>query len=530
MADKRLLYMTAQRLQAYTWKAGDLAADAGFDAGEPGVAEFARYLAGAPGSLYYLVADVAEEDFFQENIPYVRGKDRQSLLGRKLAQRYRDTSLAMTLSLGMQEGGRREERILYSSFTNTQQFQPWLATLRSSEARLVGVFSLALIAPLVAKRLNIALERFVLVSVQEGGMRQSYVENGMIRFSRLGRADPSDPRATAEGCAAESNRILQYLTNLRILPREAVTLEVIALVPEAQHAIYQASWGDNPRLNLKLIDLEPACKTAGLKSAPPAMLGERLFLHVLAMSQPAKQYAGDTLRRFYNLWRVRVALLAGGAAVCIFSLLLAGLRTVELGQLNDAVRSNSQKEARITQEYDRVQTTFPKTPLPRESLKVAVGMGGAILRQSRTPDRFLSDISQALAAVPQVELDKLDWSIGDSASTRGADAAKSGASPAPSKAAPPPNAAAPSGSAVSLFEVVEIDAHINGLTGNDYRAINVMVQQFVAALRQRPGLEVIGTRTPYDAITEKPITGEVGEENRAGVPTINVRVSRRIES
>src|SRR6266576_1769354 len=62
---------------------------------EKGVAEFSRYVAGAPASLFYVLADVVEEDFFQENIPYVRGADRRALLARKLAQRYRDASLAL---------------------------------------------------------------------------------------------------------------------------------------------------------------------------------------------------------------------------------------------------------------------------------------------------------------------------------------------------------------------------------------------------------------------------------------------------
>src|SRR3990172_5479352 len=322
MAQRRLLYLTVQQLMAYSWKAGNLVADGTFETGDQGATEFSHYVAGSPKSLYYVVADVADEDFFQESIPYVRGKDRRTLLGRKIAQRYRDTSLALALSLGTQKGTRREERILFSSFTNTQQFQPWLVVLRTNEARLVGVYSLALIAPLVAKHLKLTATRYILESLQHGGMRHSYVEDGQIRFSRLGRADPADPRAAAEACAAESNRILQYLINLRILPREMAPLDVVALAPASHRQAYESAWGDNPRLKLKLIDLESACKTAGLKSAPTEMLGERLFLHVLALAQPAEQFAGDAMRRFYHLSRAPLPLLSGAMAVCAFSLLL----------------------------------------------------------------------------------------------------------------------------------------------------------------------------------------------------------------
>ena len=526
MADRRLLYLTTQRLQAYGWTAGKLVAEGAFETDEGGAAEFANYLGTSPRALYYLVADVIDEDFFQENIPFVRGKDRRTLLGRKIAQRYRDISLALALSLGKQEGLRREERILFSSFTNTQPFQPWLAALKSNEARLVGVYTLALIAPLVAKRLKLTAPHFILVSLQTGGMRQSYVEDGKIRFSRLGRADPADPRAAAEACAAESNRILQFLINLRIVPREAGLLDVVALAPAAQRNAYEAAWGDNPRLKLNFVDLESACRTAGLKSAPPGMLAERLFLHVLALAQPAEQFASDTLRRFYHLWRARLALLAGGAAVCAFSLLLTGLRLLEAHGINSEIEREAQQEARLTQEYNRLQADFPKTPLPRETLKAAVGTANVILRQSVLPDRLFADISQALSAAPQIELDKLDWEISSNPRTRATAGPAKAAAPAPAPAEP--TAAPAQSEATRYYEVAVISARINAVKASDYRGISAAVDQFVQALRRRPGLEVIGTRTPLDALSEKAVTGDVGEQERDEVPNFTVTVSRRI--
>ena len=522
MAQKRLLYLTAQQLRAYRWKASRLVADGTFETGDQGVTEFAHYVGASPKSLYYVVADVTEEDFFQENIPYVRGRDRRTLIGRKIAQRYRDTSLALALSLGAQEGARREDRILYSSFTNTQPFQPWLAVLRTNEAKLVGFYSLALIAPLVAKRLKLPAARCIIVSLQNGGMRQSYVEDGKIRFSRLGRADPTDPHAAAEACAAESNRILQYLINLRILPRETGRLDVVALAPAAHREAYLAAWGGNPRLKLNFVDLESACKTAGLKSAPPEMLGERLFLHVLALAQPAEQFASDVLRRFYHLWRARLALLSGGAAICAFSLLLSGVRLVELHGITSETDRERQQEASVKGEYDRLQVNFPKTPLPRDMLKAALGAANGILRQTVFPDRFFAEISQALSVVPQIEFDKLDWEISSNPRARAAaDAPKApAASGEPATAAP--------GDAVRHFEVAVISAHINAVKASDYRSIKTVVDQFVQALRQRPGLEVVSTRTPFDTITEKAVAGDLGEQERDEVPNFTVTVSRRI--
>ncbi len=525
MPDKRLLYLTSHRLQAFSWKAGVLARDGAFDAGEAGVAAFARYVAGSPKSLYYLVADLVDEDFVQENLPYVRGRDRRALIARKLSQRYRDTSLALTLTLGTRQAARREERVLFSSFTNTQQFQPWLEALKSSDARLVGVYSLALIAPLLAKRIRLVAPSFVLMSHQESGLRQSYVEDGQMRFSRLGRAESADPRAAAEACAAESARIQQYLINMRVLSRESGPLDIVVLTPAAERSYYEAACINSQRLTFHLVGLEAACRSAGLKSAPEELQCERLFLHVLAGTQPRRQFAGDALRRHYHAWVARLALISGGAAACAVCLLLSAVNLLDAAGVRDQLASDRLQEARGAQQYAGLQARFPKTPLSREELKQTVQTFDVMLGQAVLPGPFLGEISTALASVPQIDLDKLDWEItGNPRSRATANVPKAearGGAPAAEAAKPAPS---------RLFEVAEISARITGVQGGDYRAMKAIVAQFVDALRQRPGLEVVGTHMPFDFLAESTVAGDVGEEQRGEAPRFSITVSRRIGS
>ncbi|HEY6722295.1 MAG TPA: hypothetical protein VI363_11725, partial [Burkholderiales bacterium] len=80
-----------------------------------------------------------------------------------------------------------------------------------------------------------------MVSLEQAGLRQSYIENGRIRFSRIGRADFSDPRAIAQDCAAESVRTQQYLANARILPREGPPMDVLVLAPGKDKTLYEAA-------------------------------------------------------------------------------------------------------------------------------------------------------------------------------------------------------------------------------------------------------------------------------------------------
>ena len=520
MLVKRLIYFTPLQVTAYRWSKGELRREAEFAVNESGVDEFARYVAGRPDGLFYVLADVVEEDFFQENVPYVRGADRRALLARKLAQRYRDTSLAVPISLGTEvHAGRREERVLYTSFTNTQQFQPWLQVLRSRSAKVAGVFSVALVAAALGKRLGFKANRYVMVSLQHAGLRQTYVENGRMRFSRIGRVNLTDPQAIAHDCAAESLRTHQYLVNSRILPREASALDVLVLAPGKDKALYDAACVDSARLHFHVHDLDKVARSIGLKSVPPETLAEGVFLHMLAVSAPRDQFADSRLRHFYDLWRARMALLAGGAAALGLCVLLAASRLLDAYLIGQEAVADRRQEARASEEYGRLQARFPKTPTSTENLRAIVKNYRSLVRQSVSPSGFFVDISQVLTNLPQIEIDKIDWGVGGQ---KAADAVKTQA-PQP----PRPVAQAIGQQAEVPVQVAEISGRLIVPQASDYRAVTALVTQFTDALRAQPGTELTRTQLPFDINAEKSLSGDIGAARREEVPQFSVAITKR---
>ncbi len=522
MAEKRLLYFTSRQVTAYRWKAGTLEQDAVFANGEDSIADFSGYVANMPQALYYVLADVVEEDFHQETIPYVRGKDRRTLLGRKLAQRYRDLSLAMALSLGFETGPRKEEKILFSSFTNTQQFHPWLTALRTHEARLVGVYSVPLVSPLVGKRIGITEKRYLLVGLQKAGMRQSFIENGQIRFSRLGQIESEDIAERARRVAGEAGRLQQFLVNTRMLPRDAGPLPVVVLNRPQNRPPFLAACVDNAQVRFQLFDMDTACRNAGLKSAPDGMLSERLFLQVLATAVPGEQYADDDQRRFYHLWRARVALFAAGAAIFGFCALLSALRLVDIFNVTQLTQIDAEQERLLTGQYSRLQAQFPKTPTSSENLKGLVANYRVLQRQSAPLEQVFVELSRALALAPQIEVEKIDWQVG--VPPRRLAAAQAAPAPRPQAAAP----GADKADGERDYQVVEISGRVNVVQASDYRNITLLVNQFVDALRKRPGIEIISTQLPFDLNAEKSVSGDIGTERTEEVPRFTVIAAKRL--
>src|SRR3974390_1101160 len=152
MTVKHLFYLTASRLNAYVLQRDLIVPGPAFESEEAGYEAFTEYLRSLRGGLVYVLADVGEEAFHVETIPYLRGSNRRAVVTRRLAQRYRDISLSLALSLGIEKNERRDERVLLSAFTNTTLLEPWLNVIRQRGLPLVGVYSVALASVALLRR------------------------------------------------------------------------------------------------------------------------------------------------------------------------------------------------------------------------------------------------------------------------------------------------------------------------------------------------------------------------------------------
>lgn len=508
LRNKRLLYLTANRLTAYSLSRRKLRVDAGFERDDSGLAAFAAYLAGSR-NLYYLVIDVVEEDYHQDTIPYLGRKDRRQVLARKLAQRYRDTSLTLSLSLGYEQGERRNEKVLYASFSNTQQFQPWLAALEQSKVRLVGVYSTALLAPPLITRAGLKARRCLLVSVQQTGLRQSYVEDGKIRFSRIGRLNLEDAAGVAAACASESARLQQYLETMSLLPTANTPIDVMVLAAGQYHAALTEACRSTEVLNFHVVNADTCCRAVGLASFPADAPCDALFLHAAATATPVQQFGQDRHRHHYQLWQIGNGLYAAGMAVLVSGLLFALVQLFDVYNLRQQIQSDKSRFEAISAEYTRVTATFPRTPTSTENLKTTIRQYHTLQAQTASPEYLFAQISEALAGYPQVELERIEWRVGKPPQESGAKGAASKATvPAPATAGAP--AAAPAGDLG--YQLATVSARVVGARRSDVRSITDMATRFMAALRKVPNLEIMDVHMPFDVTSEDTLAGNIGSE------------------
>ena len=514
MAQRLILYLSADEHHLYRAERAGLELEATFGADEAGLNAFRDYLRGARGALFAVLADLAGEDFHEEQIPYVRGSDREALLARRLAQRYRDTRLAAALSLGpVLTSERRNERVLLASFTNTQQLSQWLDALEEAGTRLAGVYSAPLVAPALATALGARDARVLLVSANRAGLRQCYIEKGRLRFARLERTGELAPEALAGFVRSETQRLVQYLVTLRALPRDTGPMQVLVIAPPGRRAAFEQALHSDARLTFRTIDYADAVRAVKLRRVPQDAGTEALFAHLAAQKPPREQFANRDERRRYLLWQLQRGIVAaGGVAFCLCAL-VGGSRWLDVISMRSASAEQHELARTAAQQYARITSSFPVTDTSTENLKAAVVEFRRIAERASNPELAFVHISRVLQKYPQVELEALRWSVGKPGEVR-----------LPSARSQPAGAGEP----VDTLVLVEITGRVNATQRNDYRGITGQVQSFASSLAGE-GYELVRTQLPFDVTSEGVLSGDIGGSTDSGeAPRFTVVLARRL--
>ena len=520
MPQQRLLYLDSNHLSAWQWQGGALREEGRFPQNESGVAAFAEYLSQHRGSNFCLLADIADEGYQLETLPYTQGADRQALLARKLGQYFYGSPLATAISYGREKSGRKDEQFMLTAMMRPQLFEPWLAALRAAQARLAGIWSLPQLGGALLAKLPAVREHCLLVSTTRGGIRQSFFEKGRLRFSRLSPIAATGAAEIAAGCAAEAAKIYQYLLGQRLVVR-GTPLPVHALVHPAQTGIFMEHCKNTEELQVTLHDLHAACKLLKLKTLPQDSHSESLYLHLLAQNPPREQFAPPPERRFWRLWQIRSWLLKGGALALLGCLLFAGHELVNVFETRSAAEGQLQQAATDQERYAAIQKTFPPMPASTDNLRAVINRFEDLEKRTAPIETTYLAISRALGEAPRVDVERIQWQLSPNPN-EGQQNQGDARAPAPAPEAP----AAAAGNA--MYATAVIHGLLPASMAADQRGQLETVNAFADALRKDAGLKVTILRMPFDIESGKALKSAGETEQAATQLKFVIHLSRKL--
>ncbi|WP_229415628.1 hypothetical protein [Pseudoduganella armeniaca] len=509
MFPKQLFYLTSEQLQAWQWRQGALSDPAVFPATRAGVDDFIAYLEQQGARPAWLVVDLIEEDFSRHALPHVRGRAGRQLRARRLGQQYRDTPYRAAIVQGRLQEGRRDDVVLFTALTNPAVLAPWIDAMALMQTPLAGIYSATLLSATLLARMarhgsasGEPPRHQLLVTLQSGGMRQTYLQGGALKFSRL--VQPTEDGDVADTIVPETRRTQQFLTSVRLLERDDV-LHVTILVPASAADELAQRCEDGPATRYDVRPLDAAAGALGMASAP--VLADQLLLHIVGRATPASHYPLGGKDGFYRLWRLRLSLYASSAVMATACLAWTVANLVGYGVAHGNVNGLRSETAHYQAAYRNSMSSMPPVVDKTVNMKAAVQIDRLVAQQGPWPVHMLGMVSEALEKSPQIRLTQLEWR----AQVPGqATVAAPGAAASPALVAPTSSLAL--GIPKAPSQTLRLQAEV--LAGQDnYRVVLDSMNGFARQLARMPHMTVEIAQLPFDIRSNVKLSGSVGVAN-----------------
>ncbi len=512
MSQRRVLFLDNSLLSVFKVGGGKVQPEGTFLADEAGMLALRDYLGKHRSSLFMLLADVAEEGFQLEDIPYCSGKDRAAIVKRKLGQYFYGTWFTLALTQGRLKTGRRDERLLMMALTHPQHFEPVLAILREGKVILSGIYSLPQITPLLLPKM--ASQQQLLLTQTHGGLRQTFFVDQKLRFSRLTPLATGSAEESAIATLLEAGKMHQYLASQRLIERNKPLATRVLLHPDQMSAMRERC-RDTAELRFEFADLPGESRQAGLNSPQTGSHAELLFCHLLVKNPPTEQFAPATERQFYRLWQIRFLIKGVSAVILIAGLLFTAKHGIDIMRTQGEV-DQLQRQTRLDQQrYDAILQALPKIPLSNDDLRALVGRYEQVAKRAQGPLPLLSQLSQSLDAFPAIVIEKIDWKIAEELA------------PVPTGTASPAQAPVPPQTAGGPYAQAMVTAELPIGMASNHRGQLTLVNDFIKHLGTAPDTLVTVLQPPVDTQSGK--TLKSGDEKRATeAPKFSFRLTRKL--
>lgn len=408
MFEKLIICITNQKLTAGLWRRGLLHSYQTYPNNEEGYEAFAAFLLVHANTSLYVIADAVEEDYRLDNLPHTTGNARHELLNRKLSQLYRNSAYRAALFVGRDQEKRRDDRFLMVSLNNAEFIQPWIAIIDKLRAPLVGIYLFSSMSVLLAKRLRIKAPNLLFSERLSSGLRQTYIQNGQLRISRLAPIPPEMMSRLGAFYLAETEKTRLYLISQRFIGRESEINMVIPALNESARDICRAIEQEHA-ITCESVDLKALAAEFKLGLEHVEQHPELVHMHVLAIETPPDSLAPHQLTKHHKLNALRRLINAVSVSIVLVGTIISTT------YLWDTIQSDSDyKDAAIQtkieeHKYNEVAKDFPKTPISSTDLESVAGVKTTIVSYEKQPKRMMTALSKVLNEFLEVQINRLYW-------------------------------------------------------------------------------------------------------------------------
>lgn len=412
---KRIFYFTGHRFTVLHWKGKTFTGACSFEPDSAGLDKFEQYLQQSARLATKLLIDVIEEDFRQETIPHVHGKDRAAVVNRMLDRFYR-ASKQYTYHeiLGREKTGRKDDHVLLGAVTDPALLNPWMEVINRTETPLSGIWTLPLVSKKLLGLIDAKKGPVLLVSQQVNStLRQTFFRDGKMISSRQSviNQDAANIRKLGKFARPEIERTTTYLRSQRLI-EEQEELQVHMLCSDVQKDSLMEELESDTTWKFRLHAIEDIHKKIGLQG-----IDSKFADGIYAWLCLSEKFSTGHYGRSDNFRRYHYALVNGGLyAMSVITLLVAAVLTE--ANISGAIEASRSVEL-LKQQEEGYQKVYKEKFATYEAVfQNAKGMNAAVdlvttIEQHATvsPLDLYIEVSKILSQ-PQfreIEINGIEW-------------------------------------------------------------------------------------------------------------------------
>ena len=500
MADKLLISVSASQVSVARWRDAHLGACRVLVNDEAGLAAFRDIVARLPPLPVHIMVDAVEEDYRFESLPHSFGGDRSEMVNRKLKQHYRNTPYCSARIQGRDNDKRRDDRYLFCALTNPELIALWLQVITEHQLPVAGIYLMPTVSAMLLEKLKLKQTNLLVVSTHGAGLRLTFFRDQQLRISRLARIDGSEGQIVKNYAEEISNTRL-YLHALRVMTLDEHLSVLIVDRNDTLTGLAQILAQDNPNIDCRRIGHAEIIASLGISAPSLDSSSDALYLHLLGLRAPVNNLApaGVTLGHRQRQIRRGIDALTAVCAVAA-GIWCAGI-LYQLFDTQREIEAARRETYELQGKYREATEQFPAAPTSAENLRRAVELSEKIAKTTRTPERMMDVVSEALGANPAILMKNFGWKYGDTDIDAGGD----------KKSAP--EASPPVVRTSGRRQSGLIEGEVRPFNG-DYRAAIEAINRFAATLSQQPLVaEIKVVKLPLNISPGLTLSGNTAESH-----------------
>jgi hypothetical protein len=524
MSHTRIFYLNAHQLMVYLWNGSELDVQCLFDSTPEGQVAFAEYLAAEADIVSAMLVDVVEEEYRNETIPHVLGRDRRAVQNRKLAQQFRHTPYRTCQLQGREKTGRKDDRVLLTALTNPGMITSWLTHINAANVPLAGVYSVPMLGAQLLRKLKIGDSNTLLITEQSNGLlRQSFHGDGYLKISRLSPLTEDSKNNYTKFIVTEIERNQRYLNRLRILPFGKM-LDVYVVCHHSRIEQLQQQCQDSEVIRYHIIDINEAARQVGLQQTITDNTSDSLFIRLLAGERPATNYASTQERRYHLMYQARKMMVAAGVVLALSSTAWSVKNVVDGMQYNSSRLGAREQVQRLEENQLQLSRYLPKTPVSPRDMQAAVETYRLLQAYGTSPYLTMSAVGKHLQQYPGLQLDAIQWISSLDANSSIAHLEAEAESDDMTFA----EQQADIDESTRLYQISLFKGTVKPFYGN-YPSAFILVNRFVDSLRKDSRfVEVTATAMPLDVNSRSTLKGVSGTTEQINPAKFEIKTVLRI--